>query len=52
MVETLFDLRVFGVKGLRVVDGSVLQVRQLSVNHVSVQAMAELATKFILNSWI
>jgi len=42
---------VLGIKGLRVVDASVLQVRHLSVNHVSLQGMAELASRFIINYW-
>jgi hypothetical protein len=33
------------------VDGSVLQERQVSVNHVTVQAVAEQAAKMIKETW-
>jgi len=47
----VFYDRVFGVNGLRVVDASVLQVRYLSINHVTVQAVAELASEMIIDHW-
>jgi len=42
---------VLGTQRLRVIDGSVLQEREVSVNHVTVQAIAELGSAMIKETW-
>jgi len=44
-------LRVFGTKGLRVVDGSVMQEREVSVNQCTCQMLGSLASEFIKEQW-
>ncbi|CAL8073808.1 unnamed protein product [Orchesella dallaii] len=44
-------LRVFGTKGLRVVDGSVFQEKEVSVNQCTCQMLGSVASEFILDYW-
>jgi len=43
--------RVFGTKGLRVVDGSVFQEREVSVNQCTCQMLGSVASEIILDYW-
>lgn len=43
--------RVFGTKGLRVVDGSVFQEKEVSVNQCTCQMLGSVASEFILDYW-
>ena len=42
---------VFGAKGLRVVDASLFQETDISINHVTIQAIAEVASGIIKDAW-
>jgi hypothetical protein len=48
---TLKFHRVFGTKGLRVIDGSVLQEKEVSVNQCTCQMLGALASEFIKDYW-
>lgn len=47
----LYFCRVFGTKGLRVIDGSVMQEREVSVNQCTCQMLGSLAAEFIQDHW-